>query len=51
MIHNPSMNARLREMDIQFLSEGFNGRPDELFDTLGPRTSSSFPPSARPWTG
>jgi 4-hydroxy-3-methylbut-2-enyl diphosphate reductase len=35
MIHNPSMNARLREMDIQFLSEGFNGRPDELFDTLG----------------
>jgi 4-hydroxy-3-methylbut-2-en-1-yl diphosphate reductase len=34
MIHNPSMNARLREMDIRFLSEGFNGRPDELFDTL-----------------
>jgi 4-hydroxy-3-methylbut-2-en-1-yl diphosphate reductase len=35
MIHNPSMNARLREMDIRFLSEGFNGRPDELFDALG----------------
>ena len=35
MIHNPSMNARLREMGIEFLSEGFNGRPDEKFDTLG----------------
>ena len=35
MIHNPSMNDRLREMDIEFLSEGFNGRPDEKFDTLG----------------
>jgi 4-hydroxy-3-methylbut-2-en-1-yl diphosphate reductase len=35
MIHNPSMNDRLREMGIEFLSEGFNGRPDEKFDTLG----------------
>ena len=35
MIHNPSMNDRLREMGIEFLSEGFNGHPDELFDTLG----------------
>ena len=32
MIHNPSMNDRLREMGIEFLSEGFNGHPDELFD-------------------
>ena len=31
MIHNPSMNDRLREMGIEFLSEGFGGRPDEKF--------------------
>src|SRR5918911_2143336 len=31
MIHNVSMNDRLREMGIEFLSEGFNGRPDEKF--------------------
>jgi 4-hydroxy-3-methylbut-2-en-1-yl diphosphate reductase len=35
MIHNASMNDRLREMGIQFLSEGFDGRPDRSFDRLG----------------
>ncbi|QYJ15373.1 4-hydroxy-3-methylbut-2-enyl diphosphate reductase [Rubrobacter xylanophilus DSM 9941] len=35
MIHNASMNARLREMGIEFLSRGFDGRPDERFDDLG----------------
>src|SRR3712207_4521003 len=35
MIHNPSMNTRLREMGIEFLSQGFDGRPDEKFDALG----------------
>ena len=48
MIHNPSMNARLREMDIQFLSEGFNGRPDELFDTLGPEDVVLLPAFGAP---
>jgi 4-hydroxy-3-methylbut-2-enyl diphosphate reductase len=36
MIHNASMNDRLREMGIEFLSQGFDGRPDEKFDFLGP---------------
>ena len=27
MIHNASMNDRLREMGIEFLSQGFDGRP------------------------
>jgi 4-hydroxy-3-methylbut-2-en-1-yl diphosphate reductase len=35
MIHNASMNDRLREMGIEFLSQGFDGRPDEKFDALG----------------
>ncbi len=35
MIHNASMNDRLREMGIEFLSQGFDGRPDESFDSLG----------------
>jgi 4-hydroxy-3-methylbut-2-en-1-yl diphosphate reductase len=34
MIHNASMNDRLRDMGIEFLSQGFDGRPDEMFDTL-----------------
>jgi 4-hydroxy-3-methylbut-2-enyl diphosphate reductase len=34
MIHNASMNDRLRDMGIEFLSEGFDGRPDEKFDEL-----------------
>jgi 4-hydroxy-3-methylbut-2-enyl diphosphate reductase len=48
MIHNPSMNARLREMDIRFLSEGFNGRPDELFDILGPEDVVLLPAFGAP---
>jgi hypothetical protein len=28
MIHNASMNDRLREMGIEFLSQGFDDRPD-----------------------
>ena len=48
MIHNPSMNDRLREMDIHFLSNGFNGRPDELFDTLGPEDVVLLPAFGAP---
>jgi 4-hydroxy-3-methylbut-2-enyl diphosphate reductase len=48
MIHNPSMNARLREMGIEFLSEGFNGRPDEKFDTLGPEDVVLLPAFGAP---
>lgn len=48
MIHNPSMNDRLREMDIEFLSEGFNGQPDELFDTLGPEDVVLLPAFGAP---
>ena len=36
MIHNASMNDRLREMGIEFLSQGFDGRPDEKFEQIGP---------------
>jgi 4-hydroxy-3-methylbut-2-enyl diphosphate reductase len=36
MIHNASMNDRLREMGIEFLSKGFDGRPDERFEQIGP---------------
>ncbi len=35
MIHNASMNDRLRDMGIEFLAQGFDGRPDEKFDSLG----------------
>ena len=48
MIHNPSMNDRLREMGIEFLSEGFNGHPDELFDTLGPEDVVLLPAFGAP---
>jgi 4-hydroxy-3-methylbut-2-enyl diphosphate reductase len=48
MIHNPSMNNRLREMGIEFLSEGFNGRPDELFDTLSPEDVVLLPAFGAP---
>src|SRR5215213_712672 len=48
MIHNPSMNTRLREMGIEFLSEGFNGRPDEKFDTLGPEDVVLLPAFGAP---
>lgn len=48
MIHNPSMNARLREMGIEFLSEGFHGRPDEKFDLLGPEDVVILPAFGAP---
>ena len=48
MSHNPSMNDRLREMGIEFLSEGFNGRPDEKFDTLGPQDVVLLPAFGAP---
>jgi 4-hydroxy-3-methylbut-2-enyl diphosphate reductase len=48
MIHNPSMNDRLREMGIEFLSEGFNGNPDEFFDTLGPEDVVLLPAFGAP---
>ena len=36
MIHNASMNDRLREMGIEFLSTGFDGPSEEAFDRLAP---------------
>ncbi|HET7480665.1 MAG TPA: 4-hydroxy-3-methylbut-2-enyl diphosphate reductase [Rubrobacteraceae bacterium] len=50
MIHNPSMNDRLREMGIQFLSEGFNGNPDAFFDELGPEDVVLLPAFGAPIT-
>jgi 4-hydroxy-3-methylbut-2-en-1-yl diphosphate reductase len=35
MIHNSSMNDRLREMGIEFLSRGFDGPAEEAFERLG----------------
>src|SRR5215211_6070417 len=53
MIHNASMNDRLREMGIEFLSQGFDGRPDEKFDTLGPEDVILLPAFGAPvdWVG
>jgi 4-hydroxy-3-methylbut-2-enyl diphosphate reductase len=48
MIHNPSMNARLHDMGIEFLSEGFNGRPDQKFDSLGPEDVVILPAFGAP---
>jgi len=48
MIHNPSMNDRLREMGIEFLSEGFNGNPDAFFDKLGPEDVVLLPAFGAP---
>ncbi|HEX2728777.1 MAG TPA: 4-hydroxy-3-methylbut-2-enyl diphosphate reductase, partial [Rubrobacteraceae bacterium] len=48
MIHNPSMNDRLREMGIQFLSEGFNGNPDAFFGQLGPEDVVLLPAFGAP---
>ncbi len=50
MIHNPSMNDRLREMGIQFLSEGFNGNPDAFFGQLGPEDVVLLPAFGAPVT-
>src|SRR3712207_5892978 len=36
MIHNVSMNDRLREMGIEFLSTGFEGPTDEAFENISP---------------
>jgi 4-hydroxy-3-methylbut-2-enyl diphosphate reductase len=53
MIHNASMNDRLREMGIEFLSQGFDGRPDEKFDFLGPEDVVLLPAFGAPvdWVG
>ena len=53
MIHNASMNDRLREMGIEFLSQGFDGRPDEKFDSLTPEDVVLLPAFGAPvgWVG
>jgi 4-hydroxy-3-methylbut-2-en-1-yl diphosphate reductase len=53
MIHNASMNDRLRDMGIEFLSQGFDGRPDEKFDALGPEDVVLLPAFGAPvdWIG
>jgi 4-hydroxy-3-methylbut-2-en-1-yl diphosphate reductase len=48
MIHNVSMNDRLRDMSIEFLSQGFDGRPDEKFDSLGPEDVVLLPAFGAP---
>ena len=48
MIHNASMNDRLRDMGIEFLSQGFDGRPDERFDSLGPEDVVLLPAFGAP---
>jgi 4-hydroxy-3-methylbut-2-enyl diphosphate reductase len=48
MIHNASMNERLREMGIEFLSQGFEGCPDEKFDSLGPEDVILLPAFGAP---
>ena len=48
MIHNASMNDRLREMGIEFLSQGFDGHPDEKFDSLTPEDVVLLPAFGAP---
>ena len=48
MIHNASMNDRLREMGVEFLSQGFEGRADEKFDSLGPEDVILLPAFGAP---
>src|SRR5215213_1904630 len=48
MIHNASMNDRLREMGIEFLSRGFDGPPEEKFDSLGPEDVVLLPAFGAP---
>ena len=48
MIHNASMNDRLREMGIEFLSHGFDGPPEEVFDELGPEDVVLLPAFGAP---
>jgi 4-hydroxy-3-methylbut-2-en-1-yl diphosphate reductase len=48
MIHNASMNDRLREMGIEFLSRGFDGPPEEAFDRLTPEDVVLLPAFGAP---
>jgi 4-hydroxy-3-methylbut-2-enyl diphosphate reductase len=48
MIHNTSMNDRLREMGIEFLSSGFDGPSVEAFDALGPEDVVLLPAFGAP---
>ncbi len=48
MIHNASMNDRLREMGIEFLSNGFDGPSEEVFDELGPEDVVLLPAFGAP---
>jgi 4-hydroxy-3-methylbut-2-enyl diphosphate reductase len=48
MIHNASMNDRLREMGIEFLSTGFAGPPEEAFDHLSPEDVVLLPAFGAP---
>ncbi|HSL01601.1 MAG TPA: 4-hydroxy-3-methylbut-2-enyl diphosphate reductase [Rubrobacteraceae bacterium] len=48
MIHNASMNDRLREMGIEFLSKGFDGPPEEAFERLGPEDVVLLPAFGAP---
>lgn len=53
MIHNASMNNRLREMGVEFLSQGFDGRPDEKFDEINAEDVVILPAFGAPveWIG
>ncbi|HEY6714032.1 MAG TPA: 4-hydroxy-3-methylbut-2-enyl diphosphate reductase, partial [Rubrobacter sp.] len=48
MIHNVSMNDRLREMGIEFLSTGFEGPPEQAFDDLSPEDVVLLPAFGAP---
>jgi 4-hydroxy-3-methylbut-2-enyl diphosphate reductase len=48
MIHNASMNDRLREMGIEFLSRGFDGPAEEAFERLGPEDVVLLPAFGAP---
>jgi 4-hydroxy-3-methylbut-2-enyl diphosphate reductase len=48
MIHNASMNDRLREMGIEFLSRGFDGPSEEVFDRLTPEDVVLLPAFGAP---
>ncbi|MEJ7840866.1 MAG: 4-hydroxy-3-methylbut-2-enyl diphosphate reductase [Rubrobacter sp.] len=48
MIHNVSMNDRLREMGIEFLSTGFDGPTEDAFDGLSPEDVVLLPAFGAP---
>ncbi len=50
MIHNVSMNDRLREMGIEFLSTGFEGPTEDAFDRLSPEDVVLLPAFGAPIT-